>query len=73
MGRGIDLARPEAPEHVQILDDFKDQLLISLIRKLGGQSGIVDMPISEVDETGGFILMMSISDGMFHFEVKKKS
>ena len=34
MGKGIDLARAAAPEHAAMLDDFKDQLLIALVKRL---------------------------------------
>lgn len=70
MGKGIDLARPDAPLHAEVLDDFKDQLLIVLLNRLGG---IVSIPVSEVDGTGGYVVHMSIVDGVFHFEVKEKS
>lgn len=70
MGKGIDLARLEAPEHAAILDDFKDQLIIAMIRRLGTK---VSIPITEIDETGGYLLALSINKGMFNFELKKKS
>jgi hypothetical protein len=35
MGKGIDLARPDAPLHAEVLDDFKDQLMIVLLLRLG--------------------------------------
>jgi hypothetical protein len=69
LGKGIDLARPHAPEHAQVLDDFKDQLLIALVRRLGG---VVDMPVAEVDDTGSVTLALSVNDRTFHFEVRKK-
>lgn len=70
MGKGIDLARPEAPLHAAVLDDFKDQLLIVFIKRLGG---VVDIPVAEVDDTGGDLVAFSVSDGVFHFEIRKKS
>ncbi len=71
MGKGIDLARSGAPVHAAVLDDLKDQLLIALIKKLGGK---VEMPVKEVDETGMYVLRMSVDPmiGMFTFEVKAK-
>lgn len=69
MGKGIDMAREFAPEHTAALDDFKDQLLLVLIQRLGGK---VCIPIAEADNTGGFVCMMRIEDGAFHFEVNKK-
>jgi len=69
MGKGIDLARPDAPQHAAVLDEFKDQLLIALIQRLGGR---VNVPVKDVDQTGGVVLMMNIVDGSFNFEVRKK-
>lgn len=69
MGKGIELARAEAPLHAAVLDDFKDQLLLALIQRLGGK---VSIPATEVDETGGYLLAMSINDGAFNFELLKK-
>lgn len=50
---------------------FKDQLLIVLIKRLGG---IIDISIDESNDTGNDILLME-SDPVkgFHFEVKKKT
>lgn len=74
MGKGIDLARADAPEHTRLLDDFKDQLLLVLIKRLGGS---VEIPVSECDDTGGNLLVMRVSgvagsDPVFHFEVSRK-
>lgn len=53
------------------LDRFKDQLLIVLIKRLGG---VVDIPIAESNDTGQDILLME-SDPVngFHFEIQKKN
>lgn len=72
MGQGIDLARPHAPEHAAVLDDFKDQLLIALVRRLA-RRGTISIPISEVDDTGGVMLAFSVKNGCFNFELRKKS
>jgi hypothetical protein len=69
MGKGIDLARPGAPLHAQVMDDFKDQLLLAFVRRLGGK---VSIPVAEVDETGRFVLAFRIEGGSFHFELRKK-
>lgn len=71
MGQGIDLARDGAPLHTALLDDFKEQLLLVLIQRLGGS---VSLPVKEVDETGGLVLAMSVDADarVFHFEVRKK-
>lgn len=72
MGKGIDLARPDAPEHAALLDDLKDQLLIVFLRRLGGSA---DVPVAEVDDTGGHLFMLSVDveRGTFHFELRRKS
>lgn len=69
MGRGIDAARTSAPEHAAVLDDFKDQLLIVFLKRLGGKASI---PVAEVDDTGGDLFAFRIVDGVFHFEMRKK-
>lgn len=69
MGKGIDLAREEAPEHAAALDDFKDQLIITLLSRLGSK---VSIPVEEVDASGSYIVYMSIVAGVFNFDVQKK-
>lgn len=69
MGSGIDAARPHAPIHAKVLDDFKDQLLLVLVQRLGGK---VAIPVSEVDGTGGLVMTMSVENGVFHFEIGRK-
>lgn len=70
MGKGIDMARGDAPEHAAVLDDFKDQLLIIFLRRLGRQ---VSIPLAEVDDTGQEILSFRIDENKtFHFELRKK-
>ena len=69
MGKGIDAAREWAPEHAQVMDDFKDQLLIVMLNRLGGK---VSIPVAEVDGTGEFIVKMNIVDRTFNFTVEKK-
>jgi hypothetical protein len=70
MGKGIDLARADAPLHAAVLDDFKDQLLIVLLKRLGG---IVSIPLAEVDDTGQNAVAFRIDENkVFHFEVRKK-
>lgn len=63
------MARANAPEHAAVLDDFKDQLLLVLLRRMGEK---VSIPVKEVDETGGFICLMSVVDGNFNFEIRRK-
>lgn len=69
MGKGIDAARGMAPEHAEVLDDFKDQLLIVLLKRLGGK---VSIPVAEVDDTQMDQLSFSVRHGVFHFVHTRK-
>lgn len=69
MGTGIDAARADAPLHAAVLDDFKDQLLIVLIRRLGRS---ISIPVAEIDDTGGELLAFNVVDGVFNFQLRKK-
>jgi hypothetical protein len=70
MGKGIDAARAFSPEHAALIDDFKDQLLIVFLKRLGGKA---DFSVAEVDNTSGDLFAFSIRDGVFHFEIQKKA
>jgi len=71
MGAGIDAARQDAPEHAAVMDNFKDQLLIVFLKRLGGK---ISIPVSEVDDTGQDTLAFQIDEHqVFHFETRKKS
>lgn len=72
MGKGIDMARAEAPLHAEVLDDFKDQLLVTLLRRLADKDGNVQVPVADVDANGSYYVGMAVRDGVFHFEVRKK-
>jgi hypothetical protein len=72
VGKGIDLAREFSPEHAAVLDDFKDQLLVVLMKRLA-EKGKLTIPIAEVDDTGSDLLSFSVREGAFHFELGKKS
>ncbi len=69
MGRGIDMARADAPEHAQAMDDLKDQLLLVMVKRLGGK---VSIPVEEADQTGGYVLEMNVIDRVFNFTLEKK-
>ena len=73
MGKGIDLARGDAPEHAEILDDFKDQLIIVMLKRLEKLSGTVNIPMEEIDDTGNDIVAFSVVNKVFKFEMRKKS
>ena len=72
MGKGIDLARDMgAGLHADVLDNFKDQLLIVFLKRLGGKASI---PVAEVDDTAQDNLAFRIDEKkVFHFEIRKKS
>ena len=72
MGKGIDMARAAgAGLHADVLDDFKDQLLVVLIKRLA-KNGKVSIPVAEVDDSGGDLLSFSVKDRVFNFELSKK-
>ena len=73
MGKGIDLARAAAPEHAAMLDDFKDQLLIVLVKRLA-RDGVLEVPVAEVDDTGQDLLAFALRERntVFRFELRKK-
>lgn len=73
MGQGIDLVRLDAPEHTAALDNFKDQLLLVLLRRLGALEAPVVIPIAEADDTGGLLGAFKIEAGAFHFELRRKT
>lgn len=71
MGRATDLARElGASVHADVIDAFKEQLLIVFLKRLGGK---VSIPVSEVDDTGQDNLAFNVTDRVFHFEIRKKS
>lgn len=73
MGTGIDAARAAgAGIHADVIDNFKDQLLLVLIKRLADKSGRLTVPVSEVDNTGGLTLSFSVTDGAFNFVVGRK-
>lgn len=70
MGTGTDAARAAgAGIHADVIDNFKDQLLIVLLLRLGGN---VSIPVQEVDDTGGYVASFNVKDGAFNFEVSRK-
>lgn len=73
MGMGINLARPDAPLHAQVIDDFKDQLLIVLIKRLADEKGALSIPVEEIDDTGRDLLSFSVVNRVFNFVLSKKS
>lgn len=78
MGKGRDVARDLDLQtggtglHAQVLDDFKDQLMIVLLNRCA-RNGKVRIPVAEVDATGSFMVSFNVIDGVFNFEVSRKS
>lgn len=71
MGKATNLAREMgAGIHADVIDAFKEQLLIVFLKRLGGK---VSIPLAEVDDTAQDNLSFSFIDGVFHFENRKKS
>lgn len=71
MGKATDAARAAgATIHADVIDAFKEQLLIVFLNRLGGD---VSVPVAEVDATGGFVVSFNVVDGVFNFKVARKS
>lgn len=74
MGKGIELAREAgAGLHADVLDDFKDQLLIVFLKRLQSLGQTLEFPVAEVDDTGRDLVSFKVEDGSFHFVLVKKS
>jgi hypothetical protein len=79
MGKGIDLARGLDLQtggtgiHAEVLEDFKDQLLIVFLKRLQALGSGLNFPMREVDDTGNDMVSFSVINGTFHFELSKKS
>lgn len=71
MDKNIKHAHDLDAEAAAQLNRFKDQLIIMLVKRLGG---VVDISIDESNGTGNDILLME-SDPIkgFHFEIQKKT
>lgn len=72
MGTGIDLAAIDNPEHAQAIDNMKDQLLIVLVKRLGGS---IEVPVAEIDDTSQDMLSLQLDPvtRVFTFTTSKKS
>lgn len=69
---GLGRALADAGIHGEVLEDFLDQILIALLKRLADTEGRVQIPLAEVDATGGSVVLFSVADRIFHFEVRKK-
>lgn len=72
MARDLDLQSGGTGLHAQVLDDFKDQLVIVLLKRCQ-KNGKVRIPLKEMDDTGQDMASFAVRDGVFHFELSKKS
>lgn len=72
MAREMDLQSGGTGIHADVLEDFKDQLTIVLLKRLQ-KNGRVRIPLKEMDDTGQDIVSFAIRDGVFHFQLSKKS
>ncbi len=70
MAKSIDFAN--APEHAAVIEELLPQLLIVFLKRLGGS---LDIPVSEIDDTGSDLMMFYVDPltRRFHFEIQKKS
>lgn len=59
----------DSPIHAEVIDAFKEQLLIAFMNRLGGK---VSIPVKEIDETGRYVMSFQIVDGNFNFTLAKK-
>lgn len=79
MGKGIDAARGDSPIHAAVMDEFKDQLIIAMVRQLTNDGAEPwRIPAVEIDDTGRFLLAFKLEDAggpnpIFHFELRRKS
>ena len=71
MRQPTDAARAAgATIHAEVIDALKEQLLIVFLNRLGGQ---VSVPVAEVDATGSYTMSFNVVDGVFHFQIGRKS
>ena len=70
MGRGNDLAKQVSPEAANAVENMKDQLILALVRRLGGD---IRVPAAEIDDTAGIVLTMSVDDSGFRFVTMHKA
>lgn len=54
-----------------LVDRFKDQLLIVMLKRLGG--GPLQIPIAEIDQTGSDLVTFRLDDDSFVLDLIKKS
>lgn len=57
------------PEARALIEAMKDQLLLVLVQRLGGE---IRIPVSEVDDTGGLLMGIRVEGRDFIFTVTRK-
>lgn len=75
MGKGIDMARaiPGSELHADVLENFKEQLLIVFLKRLRNKYGDdLVFSVAETDDTEGYALAFSIEGRAFRFVLSKK-
>ena len=70
MGMGTNIIRDINPQHAELIDNLKEQLLIVFLKRLGGK---VSIPVEEVDDTSQDLFLFYVdSNNTFHFRLEKK-
>ncbi len=78
MGTGRDLARASDPgvPHHDVLENFRDQLIVAFLKRLADNEGVFEITVAEVDSTGDSIVSFAVRPSsagqVFHFKVSKK-
>lgn len=79
MGTGIDAARAAGADiHADVMENFRDQLIIVLLKRLADKDGRLSIPVKEVDDTGRDLVSFNMSgfgtpNVCFNFVLSKKS
>lgn len=69
MGQRVASAKEAEEVYARSLVDLKDSVTIVLLNRLGGT---ISIPMCEIDETGKYLVELSIIDEIFHFQVREK-
>jgi hypothetical protein len=78
MGAGRDMARAadQAAPHHDVLENFRDQLIVAFLKRLADKDGVFNISVTEVDATGDSIVSFAVhrspTGQMFQFKVSKK-
>jgi hypothetical protein len=75
MGKGIDMARaiPGSELHADVLENFRDDLLVVFLKRLKNKYGDdLVFPVVETDDCGQDLVSFSIECRSFRFVLSKK-